>query len=127
MTRDEFSAIVKRQIRERDRERCSAVLEDGTVCGSTEGLIFEHLIPTGWLGGKGTLENGALRCRDHAKEKTAIEAGQRARSNRLRAKHEGIAKPARVPVRGSKAHPLYERDRARILQERQRKREKGRA
>lgn len=100
--RDEFPLKVRRAIWERDGGRC-------VVCGSTERLIFEHILPC-WLGGRGTVENGELRCEACARPKTAREAGERARSNRLR---DGKA-PPRNPVRGSRAHWLYAEDRKRV-------------
>jgi 5-methylcytosine-specific restriction endonuclease McrA len=57
-------AEVRRAVRERDREQCTFVSEDGHRCESRTRLEFDHAVPYAHGGGK-TIDNIRLRCRAH--------------------------------------------------------------
>jgi hypothetical protein len=57
-------AHVRRAVWKRDGGRCQWRMEDGTICGSTFQVEFDHVHP--WaLGGPSTVENTRLACRGH--------------------------------------------------------------
>lgn len=62
---DLFSRPMKRELLRIADGRCVS-------CGSTEHLEFDHRIPR-FLGGRGTIDNGQVLCRDCHKEKTLRE------------------------------------------------------
>jgi 5-methylcytosine-specific restriction endonuclease McrA len=57
-------AEVKRAVWARDAGRCAFVARDGHRCAATRFLEFHHLTPRA-RGGRGTVDNIALRCRAH--------------------------------------------------------------
>jgi hypothetical protein len=57
-------ADVKRTVWLRDEGCCQFRLEDGSICGSTFQLEFDHLRPRA-LGGPSTVENIRIACRPH--------------------------------------------------------------
>jgi hypothetical protein len=58
------SAHVKRAVRERDRDRCTFVAQDGHRCEARKFLEFDHALPVA-RGGQSTIGNLRLRCRAH--------------------------------------------------------------
>lgn len=63
-------------------EGCGAKLRDGR-------FAYDHHVPTGWLGGDNSFENCRVLCTGHRschQAKTDREAGQKAKSNRVRDK-----------------------------------------
>ena len=58
------TAEVKRAVWARDRASCAFVASSGRRCGERRFLEFHHVVPRG-VGGPGTVENIALRCRAH--------------------------------------------------------------
>jgi hypothetical protein len=59
-----ISAQVKRAVRERDRDRCTFVAQDGHRCEARKFLEFDHALPVA-RGGQSTIGNLRLRCRAH--------------------------------------------------------------
>jgi hypothetical protein len=57
-------AAVKRAVWERDQGRCTWPMGDGELCGSTHRLEFDHDLEVA-LGGKPTIGNIRLLCKDH--------------------------------------------------------------
>jgi 5-methylcytosine-specific restriction endonuclease McrA len=57
-------AAVRRQVRERDGDRCAFVAESGRRCDARAFLEFDHVLPVA-LGGRSTFENLRLLCRAH--------------------------------------------------------------
>lgn len=75
------SQRVREQVEERDHGICAA-------CGTYDAKwIHEHIRPLS-MGGSDTLENSETRCRRHATEKTSKETTERAKADRLAARHE---------------------------------------
>jgi hypothetical protein len=84
------------------RDRLDYVNANGGLCeggcgrklSAVKRKAGDHHLPD-WLGGKPTFENCRILCDDGPKSchaiKTAKEATDRAKSNRVRDKHEGIA------------------------------------
>lgn len=70
-------------------------------------FIDEHMQPR-WQGGSEGMENRALVCKPCAKEKTATEAGERAKGLRVRDKHIGAFKPKRSAQIRSRGFPTKE-------------------
>jgi 5-methylcytosine-specific restriction endonuclease McrA len=57
-------AAVRREVYDRDGGRCTFVASDGTRCGDTRRLEFDHASP--WArGGESTAANLRLRCSAH--------------------------------------------------------------
>lgn len=65
-------------------------------------VIDEHVEPL-WRAGTNAMNNRQLWCKPCTKPKTSREATERAKSNRVRAKHIGASKPKSRPLMGSKA------------------------
>ncbi len=57
-------AHVRRAVRERDKDCCTFVSEDGICCDERAGLEFDHIVPLA-RGGRSTVDNVRLRCRAH--------------------------------------------------------------
>jgi hypothetical protein len=57
-------AAVKRAVWERDQARCTWPMGDGELCGSTHRLEFDHDLEVA-LGGKPTIGNMRLLCKNH--------------------------------------------------------------
>jgi hypothetical protein len=57
-------AFVKRVVRERDKDRCTFVAENGRRCEERSGLEFDHIEPVA-RGGRAMVGNIRLRCRAH--------------------------------------------------------------
>ncbi len=57
-------AAVRREVRERDGDRCTFVADSGRRCGARGKLEFDHIEPVA-RGGKSTAANLRLRCRAH--------------------------------------------------------------
>ncbi len=71
---------------------------------------LEHVRPLS-MGGENRETNLAPALSDAHREKTAAEAGVRAKADRIRAKHLGIHPPSRRPLRGrpfAKSRPEIE-------------------
>ena len=87
------SPTVRRQVIERQGERCAA-------CGEPLGhdCEIDHDIAL-WCGGSNDIDN--LQALDPGchRNKTAIEATVRAKVYRMKAKHEGTYPPPRHPIR----------------------------
>ena len=71
--RSYISASLERQVRQRDNGRCAALTASG-ICGSTHRLEIHHVVPVG-KGGKTTLENLLLVCRDHNQMYARLDFG----------------------------------------------------
>ncbi len=61
---DHIPAHVKRAAWIRDGGRCQFQMEDGSICGSTFQVEFDHIRPRA-LGGPSTIENVRLACKPH--------------------------------------------------------------
>lgn len=57
-------ARVKREVRERDGDRCTFVAADGRRCACREQLEYDHIVPVA-RGGRTCTANLRLRCRAH--------------------------------------------------------------
>jgi 5-methylcytosine-specific restriction endonuclease McrA len=55
-------AHVRREVAARDGYRCTFVADDGTRCGATAWLEFDHIVPRK-LGGPSTVSNVRLLCK----------------------------------------------------------------
>lgn len=79
-------------------------------CEETQGLEFEHIVPL-WMGGKDDDSNTAPMCREHHKQKTALDAKMRARTKRIIAKHSpDREKPvSRIASRGFQKSATHKR------------------
>jgi hypothetical protein len=67
-------AHVKRQVVERDGERCTFIASDGRRCEGTRFLEFHHLVP--WAkGGHHDVDNITLRCRTHNDHAARLDYG----------------------------------------------------
>ena len=87
LTRKQYAALFLHQ--DGKCPRCSQRLE---VKGGNEvEIIDEHVRPL-WNGGSNDLSNRQLWCKPCTKPKTAEEATERGRSNRVRDKHIGAVK-----------------------------------
>jgi hypothetical protein len=58
------AAAIKRAVWQRDQARCTWPMGDGEVCGSTHRLEFDHDLEVA-LGGKPTIGNIRLLCKNH--------------------------------------------------------------
>jgi 5-methylcytosine-specific restriction protein A len=64
---------------------------------------YDHVNPTGWAGGDGSLENCKLLCHVCHKLKTSAEAPQKAKKDRIQDKALGTATPkAKIKSAGFK-------------------------
>ena len=63
---------------------------------------IEHIIPR-WAGGEDTKENMQPALQEYHKEKTAVEAKQRSKSNRVINKHNGFHRPKKQSNWGKKS------------------------
>lgn len=79
---------VKDRIRDRQGNRCKLT---GAELGSDEVVEYDHIVPL-WLGGANRESNLQAVTKDAHKRKTANEAKVRAKCNRTRKKHRGIAR-----------------------------------
>lgn len=59
-----IAAAVRDDVYTRDRGRCAFVGGNGRICGSTEGLQVDHIVPVA-RGGRGTMSNLRLLCAYH--------------------------------------------------------------
>ena len=80
---------VKDRIRERQANLCAL---SGVPLGSDAVVQYDHIVPL-WLGGSNSESNLQAVTSEAHKRKTATEAKVRAKCNRTRKKHRGIAKP----------------------------------
>lgn len=80
---------VKDRIRARQGNICALT---GVKLGSDEVVQYDHIVPL-WLGGSNSESNLQAVTSESHKRKTATEAKVRAKCNRTRKKHLGIAKP----------------------------------
>jgi len=80
---------VKDRIRERQGNLCAL---SGAALGSDAVVQYDHIVPL-WLGGSNSESNLQAVTSEAHKRKTATEAKVRAKCNRTRKKHRGIAKP----------------------------------
>ncbi|NOV17842.1 HNH endonuclease [Ensifer adhaerens] len=91
-------ARVKDRIRERQGNVCALT---GVPLGSDAVVQYDHIVPL-WLGGRNSESNLQAVTSESHKRKTANEAKVRAKCNRTRKKHLGIAKP-----KSSLSHPRF--------------------
>jgi 5-methylcytosine-specific restriction protein A len=85
MSRLEFSRRTKRDAFARCKGHC-----EGCGFKLREGHFhYDHVKPTGWLEGDATLENCEVLCALCHERKTAREAGDKAKSDRIRDKRIG--------------------------------------
>lgn len=87
--RKRFHRRIYWQILRRQKARCSAC--DGSL---RSGYQFDHVLPI-WLGGADAPENLEALCVPCHRHKTALEAGQRAKVTRIKAKREPALTPKR--------------------------------
>ncbi|QRY69214.1 HNH endonuclease [Ensifer sp. PDNC004] len=80
---------VKDRIRDRQGNICAL---SGFPLGSDDVVQYDHIVPL-WLGGRNSESNLQAVTSESHKRKTAAEAKVRAKCNRTRKKHFGIAKP----------------------------------
>jgi hypothetical protein len=71
-----LAASLKRAVWIRDRGRCGFMAASGLRCSARGFLEFHHVVPYA-KGGKGTVENIALRCRPHNGYEADLEFGER--------------------------------------------------
>lgn len=65
LTRNRYiSSEIKREVRQRDGDRCTYVLSNGNVCGDKMNLQFDHIVPYA-KGGGTSAENLRQVCRNH--------------------------------------------------------------
>jgi len=57
-------ASLKREVWRRDEGKCAFVGNDGSTCGSDDGVEFHHVQPYA-VGGEATIKNIEMRCRAH--------------------------------------------------------------
>jgi hypothetical protein len=57
-------AHIRKAVYDRDRGQCTYRYADGTRCGKTKRLEFDHIMPVA-KGGKTTIDNVRLLCRAH--------------------------------------------------------------
>jgi hypothetical protein len=67
---------VKRDVVRRDQHRCAYVAPDGTRCGETSWLEFDHIIPVA-CGGRSTVDNVRQCCRMHNQHRARRQFGDR--------------------------------------------------
>lgn len=91
---------VKDRIRERQGNICAL---SGAKLGSDAVVQYDHIVPL-WLGGRNSESNLQAVTSESHKRKTANEAKVRAKCNRTRKKHLGIAKP-----KSSLSHPRFKK------------------
>lgn len=89
---------VKDRIRDRQGNICAL---SGLPLGSDDVVQYDHIVPL-WLGGRNSESNLQAVTSESHKRKTAAEAKVRAKCNRTRKKHLGIAKP-----KSSLSHPRF--------------------
>lgn len=89
---------VKDRIRARQGNICAL---SGAKLGSDAVVQYDHIVPL-WLGGRNSESNLQAVTSESHKRKTANEAKVRAKCNRTRKKHLGIAKP-----KSSLSHPRF--------------------
>jgi 5-methylcytosine-specific restriction protein A len=91
MPREEFSRKTMRAAFARCKGHC-----DGCGFKLREGRFFyDHIKPTGWLGGDGSLDNCQVLCDLCHNRKTALESGDRAKGNRIKDRRIGALPTAR--------------------------------
>ncbi|KRD56526.1 HNH endonuclease signature motif containing protein [Ensifer sp. Root278] len=91
---------VKDRIRDRQGNICAL---SGLPLGSDDVVQYDHIVPL-WLGGRNSESNLQAVTSESHKRKTAAEAKVRAKCNRTRKKHLGIAK-----AKSSLSHPRFKR------------------
>lgn len=91
---------VKDRIRDRQGNKCALT---GVALGPGVKVQYDHTVPL-WLGGSNTESNLQAVTDTAHKAKTKAEATVRAKCNRTRKKHLGIAKP-----KASLSHPTLKR------------------
>jgi hypothetical protein len=105
-------ACVRREVRQRDQDRCTFVAPGGHRCEARNLLEFDHIEPVA-RGGKSTVDNLRLRCRAHnrlaAEEafgrefmRTKVEEAQEAAEARKRAE-EVVPWLQALGIRGDQA------------------------
>jgi len=98
-TGDRIPAQVRREVRQRDGNRCTWVTEDGTRCEARSQLQYDHVQPLG-KGGTSAAHNLRLLCPAHnqlAAEREYGEGFMHRVRERQREATERIARPP-VPV-----------------------------
>lgn len=83
-------SLLRRKVFERDQGFCA------NGCGYDAKWIHDHIVPL-WQGGKDNLENSQTLCRRCEKPKTSDEATKRAKSDRIRARHELMKQRRSIP------------------------------
>lgn len=91
---------VKDRIRDRQGNICAL---SGLPLRSDDVVQYDHIVPL-WLGGRNSESNLQAVTSESHKRKTAAEAKVRAKCNRTRKKHLGIAK-----AKSSLSHPRFKR------------------
>lgn len=89
-------AAVKRRIFEREGGICSLT---GRKIRPGDDYDFEHKEPL-WRNGKHAESNIVLALRGPHREKTAAEATERAKADRIYAKHNGFYPPSPFKIKG---------------------------
>lgn len=105
--RTNFSGKVRTQAWARSRGFCEGALPNGERCACElrEGFyVFDHILPDA-LGGRATLDNCQVLCRDCDRPKTAADQGVIADARRLFRAHKGLRAP-RKPMAGSRFSPV---------------------
>ena len=103
--REEFSQKIRREARKRSGGRCERC---GKVLWPGDGRVFDHIVACYW-GGRGTLENCQLICRECDRAKTARDQRQIARGKRLQIRHQKHLQRMALKDAGV---PAAERDRS---------------
>ena len=105
--RTNFSGKVRKQAWDRAGEHCEGMLPNGVRCGCelrAGFYVFDHVVPDA-LGGRATIDNCQVLCRDCDRPKTAADQGAIADNRRLFQAHKGLRAP-RKPMSGSRYSPV---------------------
>jgi len=90
---------VKRQVAERDVERCAWVSADGHRCTETAFLEFDHIRPRALGGSAATAEQVRLLCRRHNQRAAEKSYGIRYMSDATSRKQKGYRSTIAAEVR----------------------------
>jgi 5-methylcytosine-specific restriction endonuclease McrA len=73
---EDIPAQVRREVRQRDEDRCAWVTEDGRRCEARSRLQYDHIKPVGKGGGGWTADNVRLLCAAHNQLAAEPEYGE---------------------------------------------------
>ena len=100
-----FLSKVRKAAWERSGEKCEGALPNGDRCGCDEGpFIFDHVVPD-YHGGRPTIENCQVLCKDCDRAKTAADRAAIDDTRRAYDAHRRLRAPRKI-IPGSLCTPV---------------------